>query len=112
MESRAILRHLRTSPKKMKLVADLIRGKKAEEAEGLLKFTNKRGAEPLLKLLQSAVANATNNQNVRDVDKLYVKTVQLGPGTSFRRGRPTTMGRYHFYKHRTCHITLVLESKE
>ena len=112
MEHRAVLRHLRTSPKKMKLVADLIRGKKAEEAESILKFTPKFGAGPLLKLLQSAVANATNNQSVRDLDRLVVKTVQLGPGTSLRRGRASTMGRFHFYKHRTCHITLVLESKE
>jgi len=112
METRAVLRHLRASPKKMKLVADLIRGKKAEEAEALLKFANKRGAEPMLKLLQSAVANATNNQSVRDPDRLFVKIIELGPGTSFRRGRAATMGRFHFYKHRTCHITLVLESKE
>jgi len=112
MESKAVLRYLRYSPKKMVLVADLIRGKKVELAESTLKFTRKRGAEPMLKLLQSAVANATNNQSVRDLDRLFVKEVQLGPGPSLRRGRACTQGRFHFYKHRTCHVTLVLESKE
>ncbi|MEJ5166828.1 MAG: 50S ribosomal protein L22 [Thermoanaerobaculia bacterium] len=112
MEVKATLRYYRYSPKKMKLITDLIKGKPVEKAESILKFTNKRGAKPVLKLLQSAIANAQNNYDIRDIENLYVKRVNLGPGPSFKRGRPAPMGRFHLYKHRTLHMQIVLDQKE
>jgi large subunit ribosomal protein L22 len=112
MEVKALLRFYRYSPKKMKPIIDLIKGKQVEKAETILKFTNKRGAKPVLKLLQSAIANAQNNHDVRDIENLYVKKIFLGPGPSFKRGRPAPMGRFHLYKHRTLHLQLVLDKKE
>ncbi len=112
MEVKALLRFYRYSPKKMKPIVDLIKGKQVEKAENILKFVNKRGAKAVLKLLQSAIANAQNNHDIRDIEKLYIKRINLGPGPSYRRGRPAPMGRFHLYTHRTLHLQLVLENKE
>lgn len=112
MEVTALLRYYRYSPKKMKPIIDLIKGKQVEKAETILRFTNKRGCMPVLKLLQSAIANAQNNHDIRDIENLYVKRINLGPGPSFKRGRPAPQGRFHFYKHRTMYLKIVLEKKE
>lgn len=112
MEVKALLRFYRYSPKKMKPIIDLIKGKPVEEAETILKFANKRGTKAVLKLLQSAVANAQNNHDIRDIENLYVKKINLGPAPSFKRGRPAPMGRFHLYKHRMLHLQLVLDQRE
>lgn len=111
MEVKALLRYYKYSPKKMKPIIDLIKGKQVEKAETILRFTTKRGSLPVLKLLQSAIANAQNNHDIRDIENLYIKRINLGPGPSFKRGRAAPQGRFHFYKHRTMHLQIVLEKK-
>ena len=86
MEARAIVRNVRMTPRKIKLICDLIRGKDAGEAMAIIMNTPKAACEPMEKLLKSAVANAENNHGM-NTDKLYVKEVHVGPG-------PTHEARY------------------
>jgi large subunit ribosomal protein L22 len=91
------------------LAADLIRGKKSEEALNLLSFTPKAAAKIILKLLKSAVANAT--QKKIDVDRLYVKTVTVDQGPTMKRFMPRAQGRATSIRKRTSHITIVLDER-
>jgi len=91
------------------LAADLIRGKKSEEALNLLTFTPKAAAKIILKLLKSAVANAT--QKKIDVDRLYVKTVTVDQGPTMKRFMPRAQGRATSIRKRTSHITIVLDER-
>ena len=111
MEAKAHLSYARISPRKVKIVCDLIRGKDVKTAAAILKQTPKAASELLLKLLSSAVANAENNHSM-DVDKLYVSAISADPGPILKRARPRAQGRsYRIYK-RTSHITLVVSEKE
>ena len=107
----AKLKHLRISPRKVRLVADLIRGLTVREAEKQLKFLTKRAARPVLKLLDSAVANAQNNANLAK-EGLFISKIVVEVGPSLKRWRPRAMGRATPIMKRTSHITLVLEEKE
>lgn len=111
MESRATLKYARISPRKVKIVLDLIRNQKADKAMAILKFTPKAACELLEKLLKSAIANAENNHNM-DVSKLYVAECYVGPGPTLKRIRPKDHGRAHRILKRTSHITLVLKEYE
>ncbi|MCL5017202.1 MAG: 50S ribosomal protein L22 [Patescibacteria group bacterium] len=102
------LRHLHIAPRKARLIANLIKGMTANEAEAQLMLASKRSAEPILKLLKSAVANAVNNRKV-DQDALVVETVMVDQGPSFKRFLPRAMGRATPILKRTCHVTLVLK---
>ncbi|MBR0144105.1 MAG: 50S ribosomal protein L22 [Clostridia bacterium] len=108
MESRAYVRNVRISPSKVKIVCDLIRGKKASEAAAILRFTPKAASEPLSKLLKNAVANAENNYEM-DVEKLYVSEVFVGPGPIMKRILPRAKGRADRINKRTSHITLAVK---
>lgn len=111
MESRATVKFVRISPRKVQIVLDLIRNQPAEKAMAILKHTPKAACEPLEKLLKSAMANAENNHNM-DVSKLYVAECMACPGPILKRIRPRAHGRaYHIYK-RTSHVTLVLREAE
>ncbi len=110
-EAVARLTMLRSTPQKTRLVADLIRGKGVTEAESILKFTNRRAAVPMLKLLQSAKANAVNNHDMFE-DTLFVKTVKVDEGPTFKRMLPRARGRADLLRKRTCHITITLEERE
>jgi large subunit ribosomal protein L22 len=110
MEVRAVAKYLRVSPYKVRLVADLVRGKKVEEALTLLKFLPKKGGRLIHKTLRSAVANAENMQTI-DVDTLIIKTIMVDEGPSLKRWRPRAMGRATRILKRTSHITMVLEEK-
>ena len=111
MESRATVKFIRISPRKVQIVLDLIRNQPAEKAMAILKHTPKAACEPLEKLLKSAMANAENNFDM-DVAKLYVAECMACPGPSLKRIRPRAHGRaYHIYK-RTSHVTLVLREAE
>jgi len=92
-EAMAKLRMLRTSPQKLNLVAQMIRGKKVERALTDLTFSNKRIAEDVKKCLQSAIANAENNHNL-DVDELIVAEAYVGKNMTLKRGRPRARGRF------------------
>lgn len=91
------------------LVADLIRGKKSEEALNLLTFTPKAAARVIVKLLKSAIANAT--QKKIDVDRLFVKTVTVDQGPTMKRFMPRAQGRATTIRKRTSHITIVLDER-
>ena len=92
MEVRAVGKYLRVSPYKVRLVADLVRGKKVEEALTLLKFLPKKSGRLINKTLRSAVANAENTQTI-DVDTLFIKTILVDEGPRLKRWRPRAMGR-------------------
>ena len=111
MVAKAHAKYLRISPRKVKIVADLIRGKSLEQATAILLTTPKAASEPLLKLLKSAVANAENNHGM-NTDKLFVKEVHVGPGPVMKRVMPRAQGRAYRILKRTSHITLVLGEKE
>ncbi len=111
MEARAYLRHARISPRKVKIVCDLIRGKDAGYAASILLNTPKAASEPLFKLLKSAVANAENNHSM-DTEKLFVSEVFATPGPVLKRMRTRAHGRAFRILKRTSHITMVLKEKE
>ena len=112
MEVKAHLRFLRAAPRKVRLVADLIRGKNVQEAVNILHFTNKHAAKPLEKLLKSAIANAESREEPVDVDRLYVKEVFVDPGPSMKRIRPAPMGRAFRVLHRQSHVTIKLDTRK
>jgi len=111
MEARAELRFARISPRKAKIVCDLIRGKEIGAAAGILAHTPKAASELLSKLLDSAVANAENNHDM-DASSLYVSQVYAAPGPILKRGMPRARGRMDRINKRTSHITLVVKEKE
>ena len=108
MEAKAVVRNIRISPQKARLVADLIRGQGVESALNTLRFMPKKGARIIRKALESAVANASQNEAI-DVDTLYVKTVYVDGGTMLKRIRPRAMGRASRILKRSSHITVVLD---
>lgn len=107
----AKLSYLRIAPRKVRLVADLIRGKKVAEAQTVLKFTIKRGSEPLLKLLKQAVANAKNNFQI-DQSNLYISKIVVDEGPKLKRRRPRAKGRSFEIQKKTSHIVLALDMIE
>lgn len=111
MEVRAEQKFARISPRKVKIVCDLIRDKDTELAKGILRNTPKHGADLLYKILCSACANAENNHQM-DPSKLYVSTVYVTPGPTMKRGRATARGRYSPILKRTSHILVCVAEKE
>lgn len=111
MEATAHLRYARISPRKVKIVVDLIRGKDIATATAILAHTPKAASELVLKLLKSAVSNAEANHNM-DVDKLYVSKVFACPGPILKRIMPRAQGRAFRINKRTSHITLCVAEKE
>ncbi|MGH9417989.1 MAG: 50S ribosomal protein L22 [Terriglobales bacterium] len=103
--AKAIARYVRVSPQKARLVVDLIRGRRAEDALHLLRFTRKRIAADVAKLLQSAIANATDRGEL-DVDTLVVLRAFVNEGPRQKRVRPAPMGRAFRYQRRTAHIEI------
>jgi large subunit ribosomal protein L22 len=110
MEAKAVARYIRISPQKARLVADVIRGRNAEDAINTLRFMPKKGARILRKIVESAVANAGQNEAI-DVDTLYVKSVFIDGGPMLKRMRPRAMGRANRILKRTSHITIVLDEQ-
>ena len=110
MEAKAHLKYLRISPRKVKILCDLIRGKDVKTACAYLMQTPKVASEPMLKLLRSAMANAENNHSM-DVENLYVSTAVANPGPVLKRGMPRAQGRFNRILKRTTHITLGVSEK-
>lgn len=111
MEVKAIARHIHMSPQKVRLVIDLIRGKRIEYARTQLQFLKKSAALPVLKLLNSAVANATHNFKL-EATNLFVKSVTADGGPIIHRWTPRAQGRATPIRKRTTHIAIVLGEKE
>lgn len=104
---KAKLKHLRISPRKVRLVAGLVRGLPADKALIQLQFSRKRAADSVLKLLNSAIANAENNFQLAK-ENLYVSEIKVDEGPTLKRWIPRAMGRATSIFKRTSHITLVL----
>ena len=105
---KAVAKYVRIAPRKARLVADEVRGKSYPEAVSLLQFTNKRAAQILGGVLNSAAANAEHNSDA-DPDELRVKTVKVDEGPTIKRYRPRAMGRATMIRKRTSYITVELE---
>ena len=110
MEAKAQATYVRISPRKVKIVLDLIRNKPVEEAQAIIRFTPKSACEPVGKLLKSAVANA----EVKNMNKseLYVAQAMVGPGPIMKRIRPRAQGRAYRIEKRSSHITMELKEME
>ncbi len=111
MEAKAYLRYARISPRKVKIVLDLIRGKDVAVAMGILNNTHKSASEYLIKLIKSASANAENNFGM-DVSNLYVSECYVCTGPTLKRIQPRAQGRANRILKRTSHVTMVLAEKE
>ena len=111
MEARAYLKYARISPRKVKIVLDLIRGKDAATAMAILKNTPKSASEYLIKLLGSAIANAENNFNM-DTSKLYVSECFVCPGPTLKRIMPRAKGSADRILKRTSHVTIAVKEKD
>jgi large subunit ribosomal protein L22 len=110
MEASAVAKYVRISPRKVRLVMDQIRGKKVEDALKMLTFAPQKGSSILLKLLNSAVANAQQNSDA-DVDNLYIKKIYANEGPVLKRFRPRAHGRATRILKRTSHLTIILNEK-
>jgi len=110
MQTITRINEVRTSTRKVRIVADEIRGLSVDEAQDALTVLNKRGATDLGNALKSAIANAVNNSKM-EKNNLIIKTIDVNEGTFFKRFRPSTRGRIHPYKKRTSNIRIVLEEK-
>ena len=111
MEARAEAKFIRMSPRKARLVLDLIRGRDAGDAMNLLRFTKKRAAREVQKVLHSAIANAEGKSETIDVDQLFVLDAYANDGPRGKRIRPAPMGRAHPYQRRSCHIVVKVAEK-
>ena len=111
MEVKAEARYVRTSPQKARLVVDLIRGRNAGEAIGILRSTNTRIAPAVEKVLRSAIANAENRSTDIDVDTLVVTEAYVNEGPRMKRIRPAPMGRAYRYQRRMAHIVVKVGEK-
>lgn len=110
MQAKAIARYVRISPRKARLVIDLIRGKSVDEALSILRFTP-RAASPIIeKVLRSAVANAEHNENM-STERLIVEKAYVDEGPIIKRFRPRAQGRASRINKRTSHITVVVSEK-
>ncbi|HWR55522.1 MAG: 50S ribosomal protein L22 [Bacillota bacterium] len=110
MEAKAIARYIRITPRKVRIVIDLIRGKQIGEAFAILKYTPKVASEVVEKVLKSAVANAEHNYNM-DVDKLYVAEAYVDQGPTLKRIHPRSRGQAFSILKRSSHVTVVVKEK-
>ena len=116
MQTRAILRYSSIPPRKMRQLADLVRGKDVDVALHSLQFLPKAAAEPMRKLIQSAAANAREKAAVDDrrleTDRLFIKSVNVDEGPSQKRWRPRAQGRAFKIRKRTCHVCVIVDEYE
>ncbi len=110
MEVSAKLNYLRIAPRKVRLLADLVRGKTVKEAQAILSFVVKKGSLPLLKLLNQAAASAINNFQL-DSGNLYISKVTVDEGPKYKRWRPRARGQAYEIQKKSSHITIVLDEK-
>ena len=107
----ASLNNYRQSPRKVRSVANMVRGKKAMDAQNILLNVTKRATDPLLKLLNSAIANAKNNFNIESAD-LIVSEIRVDGGVTLKRSMPRSRGMANRINKRTSHVILVLSPKK
>jgi large subunit ribosomal protein L22 len=112
MESKAILKYIRISPRKVRLVADLVRGKRVEEALSILEYSLKGASLPVEKTIRSALANLMNKEEAKklDTDSIVISSIVVNEGPVAKRFRPRAMGRATRILKRTSHLTVTLEA--
>ncbi len=110
MEAKAVARYVRISPRKVRPVVDLVRGKSVDEALAILKFTPKRASAPVAKVIRSAAANAEHNYDL-DRDNLYIAAAYVDQGPTWKRYQPRAYGRANLIRKRTSHITVVVQER-
>jgi len=108
MEARAIAKYVRMSPRKVRRVANLIRGKNVGEAINILHFTTKAASEPIEKVVRSAVQNMLNLETKVNPDELFIKEIKVDGGVTLKRFRAASMGRAVRIRKRTSHISVVV----
>lgn len=111
MEAKAVARYIRISPRKVRQVVDLIRGKDVDEALAILRFTPKRASIPVAKVIKSAAANAEHNYDMNR-DNLYVAKAYVDQGPTLKRWQARGMGRADIVRSRTSHITVIVKERE
>jgi large subunit ribosomal protein L22 len=111
MTIKAKLSYLNISPRKVRLVANFIKGMSVKEAENQLSVLRKKASKPLLKLLKSTLANAHHNFKVENEDSLYIKSIQVDQGPTLKRWQPRAFGRAYIIRKRTSHVKLELDVK-
>ncbi|MCL6447567.1 MAG: 50S ribosomal protein L22 [Armatimonadetes bacterium] len=110
MEAKAVARYIRISPRKVRPVVDLVRGKSVDEALAILKFTPKRASAPVAKVIRSAAANAEHNYDLNR-DNLYIAAAYVDQGPTWKRYQPRAYGRANLIQKRTSHITIVVQER-
>ena len=110
MQARAIAKYIRMTPRKVRLVIDVIRGKNVKDAEDLLRFIPRMASTPIDKVLKSAKANAVNNHDMIE-DRLFVAQAFVDAGPTLKRLMPRARGTANIVKKRTSHITIILEER-
>lgn len=113
MEARAVHKYIGSSPRKMRLVVDLIRGMPVNKAMEVLHFSTKHASKDAVKVLRSAIANLMNNDDSAPVEpeELFIKEVYVNNGPMIKRIRPASMGRAFRIRKRACHLTIIVASK-
>lgn len=113
-EARAVQRYLRRSPRKVRLVVDIVRGMNVRKAINTLQYVNKASAPDVIKVIKSASANIRDKFEDERLDNedLYIKEIYVDEGTTLKRIQPAAMGRAHQIRKRTCHITVVVAKQE
>ena len=111
MEARAIAKFIRVSPRKARMVVDLVRGKKLEEALAILRYTPNKATAAVTKVVKSAAANAEHNYEM-DRDEIFISAIYVDQGPSLKRVMPRAMGRADIIKRKTSHITVVVSDKK
>jgi len=109
MQIKAESKFIRTSPRKIRLVADLVRNMNPDQAILTLTYLRKRAATPLLKTIKQAIANAVNNHNLAK-DSLLIQSIEVNQGPTYKRWRPVSRGRAHSILKRTSHIKIILKA--
>ena len=114
MQAQALKKHIRSSPRKMRLVIDMIRGKKASEAFAILRFSTKLAARDVELVLRSAISNLSNHEDGKSVsnEDVFVKEVFVNVGPMMKRISPAPMGRAYRIRKRSNHLTIVVATKE
>jgi large subunit ribosomal protein L22 len=110
MEVMARSRYIRRAPRKARLIADMVRGMRVEDALAQLEFSPKHAATDVAKAIKSAAANAEHNHQLAR-DQLWLKHILVDEGPTLKRVRPVSRGMAHQYFHRTCHITAIVEDR-
>ncbi|MEW6275410.1 MAG: 50S ribosomal protein L22 [Bacillota bacterium] len=110
MAAKAVAKYVRISPRKVRQVVDLVRGKSVDEALAILKFTPKRASGPVAKVIRSAAANAEHNYDMNR-DNLYIAAAYVDQGPTWKRYQPRAYGRANIIRKRTSHITIVVQER-